>query len=177
MAAWPYGLEDLDRIGRGDAVPLEEEHHLADLALLRPGRGDALLPDRPDARDLAQPPGRLLDDLERLLAERLDQPLREDGPDPLDHAGAEVLLDAGDGGGNDGLVPLDLELLAELRVVGPPPVDAERLPGGETQDGADDGDGVGPAGDIQAGDDVLRLLADVGDAGDRPLDRRVGIGP
>jgi hypothetical protein len=34
------------------------------------------------------------------IAERLDQPLREDGPDALDHAGAEVFLNAGD---DDGL--------------------------------------------------------------------------
>ena len=97
------------------------------------------------------------------IAERLDQPLREDGPDALDHARPEVFL-------------IDLELLAVFRVVGPPPVDAERLPGGETQHGADDSDGVGLPGDIQASDDILRLLADVGDAGDCPLDRRVGVG-
>jgi hypothetical protein len=34
------------------------------------------------------------------IAERLDQPLREDGPDALDHARFEVFLNAGD---DDGL--------------------------------------------------------------------------
>ena len=72
---------------------------------------------------------------------------------------------------------LDLKLLAVLGVAGPVAMDAERLPGGQAQHGADDGDVVSFPGDLQAGHHVLRLLAHIRDPRHRPLDRRVGLGP
>ena len=52
------------------------------------------MPHRPDAIDVAQSFGRLFDDVEDSLAERFHQLLRINGADALDHAGAQVALDA-----------------------------------------------------------------------------------
>ncbi len=52
------GLEDLDRIGRGDAVALQEQHDLANLAAARPRpapiRSPPLWADAPEPRQGAQ---------------------------------------------------------------------------------------------------------------------------
>src|SRR5271170_2269854 len=77
-----------------DAVAVQENHDLAHDLLLRPGGSDASRPDGADASDLAHPVGLALDDVEHRLAECLDHFSSVDRPDPADHAGGEVLLDA-----------------------------------------------------------------------------------
>ncbi|HTR53831.1 MAG TPA: hypothetical protein VMJ10_24220, partial [Kofleriaceae bacterium] len=59
---------------------------------------------RADADHLGQPVRRRGDDLERVLAELLDDPLRERRPDPGEDFRAEKLLDPGGGLGRDHLV-------------------------------------------------------------------------
>ena len=73
---------------------LQEDHDLADRLLLGPGGDHPLLALRADAVELRQSLRLLFDDLEHLLAEGPDQLLGEVRADALDHAGAEVLLDA-----------------------------------------------------------------------------------
>jgi hypothetical protein len=55
----------------------------ADRLLIRPGGDDAVGPLRPDAVDLLQTLGLLLDDIEHRFAERPDQLLGIDRPDAL----------------------------------------------------------------------------------------------
>ena len=57
--------------------------------------GDLAGADRADPLDLAQPFGGPLDDVEHGGAEGRDQPAGVDRANTLDHAGAEVALDAG----------------------------------------------------------------------------------
>src|ERR1019366_2467828 len=79
---------------RADAVAVQENHDLADDLLFGPGVCDALGAHQTNASHLAQPVGLSLDDIEDLLAERLDHLLGVDRTDATDHAGAEVFLDA-----------------------------------------------------------------------------------
>ena len=62
-------------------------------------------------------------------------------------------------------------------MMGPATVEAERFPWCQAHHGADDGDGIGFPGDIQACYHILRLLAHVGDPGHRPFKRRVRLRP
>ena len=73
---------------------MQEHHDLADDLLVRPAGGDLLRPTSSDAADLLQARRRLLDDIEDASAEGLDQAAGVDGADALDHARAEVALDA-----------------------------------------------------------------------------------
>ena len=82
-------------------------------------RGHSLLALGSDAFQFQQPVRFLLDDVEDLLPEGTDQLFREVRADALDHAGAEVLLDALQGTGRDDPQVLGLELKAVLAVVGP----------------------------------------------------------
>ena len=116
---------NLDRIGRGNAVSLKKQHNRAYLALLIPGRLDLPDPLFADARYLRQLGRRLLDNVQRVLAELLDNPLRHDRPDALDHAGAEVFLDGGGGRRSHGFVALQLKLRSVLRVLDPLPKTAQ----------------------------------------------------
>ncbi len=100
------GLVDAHGARGADPVGLEKHHDLADDLLLGPGAGDPLLALGADALEFPQPFGVLLDDLEHRLAKGLDQLLREVRPDALDHARAQVLLDAVEGARrNDAQLP------------------------------------------------------------------------
>ena len=92
------GPEYPHRPRRADAVAVQEHHDLADHLLLGPGVGDPLRPHLADADHLAQPFRLGLDHVEDLLAERPDQLAGVDRADAPDHARAEILLDALDGG-------------------------------------------------------------------------------
>ena len=88
------GLVDAHRTGGADAMGLQKHHDLAHDLLLRPGAGHPLPALGPDALQLQQTFGLLLDDVEDLLAEGADQLAGEMRADALDHARAQVLLDA-----------------------------------------------------------------------------------
>jgi hypothetical protein len=123
------GLVDADGVGGGDAVGLEEDHHLLDLALPFPGPGDLGAALGADARDLRQPLRALLDHLQGRQPEGLHQAPGHDLADAGDEAGAEVALDAEDGGRCHRAVGGDAELAAELAVLLPGPLEAQALAG------------------------------------------------
>ena len=155
VAREPIGVlgHDLDGVGaiglvnpngtRGaDAVAVQEDHDLAHDLLLRPGSGDASRPDRANAIDLTHPIGLGLDDVEHRLAEGLDHFPGVDRPDPADHAGGEILLDALDGTRRRGAHETRLELLAMGPVVDPFPRGGDPFAGGDRRRVADDGDEI-----------------------------------
>ena len=117
----------------------------------------------------------LLDHPQGVETEGVNQPLGEDGADPLDQAGAEVPLDADEGSGGDRLVLVNVKLVAVLLVVGPGALEAKRFAGSQRGQVPDDGGQVPRSGNVQAGHHVLGLFIDVGDPLDRPLEG--GVGP
>jgi hypothetical protein len=117
------GLEDAHRARRPHPVAVQEHHDLAHDLLFRPRVPDALGAHRADALDLTQPLGRLLDDVEHLLAKRAHQLLRIHRPDATDHSRAEVALDAFDRSRRRNPQELRPELLPVGAIVHP-------LPGG-----------------------------------------------
>ena len=100
--------------------------------------------------DLAQAVRLGLDDVEHLLAERLDHLLGVDRADAADHAGAEVFLDAIDGGRRRGAHEARLELLAMGAVVDPFARCGDPLAGGDGGGVPDDGDQVAMAARLDA---------------------------
>ena len=144
------GLEDADRACGADAMAVQEDHDLAHDLLLGPGAGDALGAHRADAGHLAQPIGLGLDDVEHLLAERLDHLLGVDRADAADHPGTEILLDAVDGGRRRGAHEARLELLAMGAVVDPFARRGDPLAGGDHGGVADDGDQIAVAARLDA---------------------------
>ena len=86
----------------GDAVGHEEGHDRADGLLRGPRFADAGAALRAEILDLLKLGGTELDDVQDLLAEGGDALLRVDGADALDEAGAEELLDAVEGVGDEG---------------------------------------------------------------------------
>ena len=118
---------------RADAVALQEDHHLANLALLLPGRLDHQHPFGADPFDVVEALRLVFDDIEGLRAERKHDALGHFRPDPLDQPAAEVLLDAGGCGREDGGVALDLELPAILAVYGPLPLQSHVLARADAQ--------------------------------------------
>ena len=121
------GLEDAHRARGADPVRVQEQHDLADDLLVRPAPDDAPGALGADPVHLAQPLGLLLDDVEHGLAEGRDQPLGVDRADALDHAGAEVLLDALGRGRRGGPQEGGLELQAVRAVVDPGPAGVDEL--------------------------------------------------
>ena len=144
------GLEDAHRACRADAVAVQEDHDLPHDLLLGPGVGDALGAHRADAGHLAQAIGLRLDDVEHLLAERLDHLLGVDRADAADHPGAEIFLDAVDRGRRRGAHEARLELLAVGAVVDPFARRGDPLAGGDHRGVADDGDQVAVAARLDA---------------------------
>jgi hypothetical protein len=92
--ALAVGLVNPHRPAGADAVGVQEDHDLADDFLLRPGFIDALAALGADASYVLQPGGLLLDDVENLLAELLHELLGVYRANALDHAAAQILLDA-----------------------------------------------------------------------------------
>ena len=77
-----------------DTIAVQENHDLANDLLFCPGVGNALGAYQTNAGHLAQPFRLGLDDIENLLAERLDHLFGIDRSDASDHSGAEIFLDA-----------------------------------------------------------------------------------
>ena len=113
-----------------------------------------------DAVDFAQALGRLLDDVEHRRAEGLDQPAGIDRADALDHARAEVALDAGQGGRRRDLDEHGPELPAVFAIGDPVAGGGGVLAGGDTRRVADQRDQVALAPDLQAqhAEAVLRVV-------------------
>src|ERR1017187_6884063 len=91
-------LVDADSPAGADSLRMEEHHDVADDLLFRPGRFDPAPPLGPNAFHFLEADGIVLDDVENLLAELENQLPRISRPDALDHAAAQVLLDALIGG-------------------------------------------------------------------------------
>ena len=120
-------------------MAVQEQHDLADHLLLGPAAADALGALGPDAGDLPQALGALLDGVEHGLAERLDQLAGVDRADALDHAGAEIALDALQRGRRGGLEEGGLELQPVGAVVDPGARGLDELAGADRGRGADHG--------------------------------------
>jgi hypothetical protein len=113
------GLEDPHRPRGAHPVAVQEQHDLADHLLLRPALHDLLGALGPDPDHLPQALRVLLDRGEHALGERLDQLAGVDASDALDHAGAEIALDALEGGRRGGREKGGLELEPVGAVVDP----------------------------------------------------------
>ena len=100
-------------------MAVQEQHDLADHLLLGPAAADPLGALGPDAGDLLETLGRLLDGVEHGRSEGLHQLAGVDRADALDHAGAEIALDAFQRGRRGGLEEGGLELQPMGAVVHP----------------------------------------------------------
>jgi hypothetical protein len=105
----------------------------ADHLRLGPAVLDALGALGADAGDLAQALGVLLDGVEHRLAEGLDQLVGVDRADALDHARAEILLDALQRGRRGGAEEGGLELQAVDAVGDPGARGLDELAGAKRQ--------------------------------------------
>ncbi len=133
------GLEDARGAQGAEAVRVQEQHDVAHRALLAPGGGDPLGKAAADALHLAQPVRAALDDLEHLVAEGLDQLAGQRPADALDHARAEVGLDAFERARRHDAQGLRAELEAEARIGLPAAVGADHLAGRHRRACADHG--------------------------------------
>ena len=121
-----------------------------------------------DAVHVLQAGGLLLDDVENLLAELLHQLLRVNGADALDHAAAQILLDALPGGGRGAVEHVGAELEAKLPVLDPAALGGHPLPGADRSQGADHGDQVAVPFGLHLEHRPAVLLVEEGDALDQP---------
>ena len=106
---------------------LEPEHDVAELRLCSIRGRDLLDGLLADARDLAEPVRRLLDDGQRLLAELLHDALGQSGPDAVDDAGGQEALDALGARRRLDAEARDLELLPEALMCRPVATQAQLL--------------------------------------------------
>ena len=97
---------------------------------------------------LPQALGALLDRVEHVLAERLDQLLGVDRPDALDHAGAQVPLDALECGRRGGAQEGGLELVPVGPVVDPCAGGVDELAGADRGGSTEHGDQIALAADL-----------------------------
>jgi hypothetical protein len=153
-------------------VAVQEQHDLTDHLLVGPALDDALGALGADPGHLGlQALGCLLDHVEHGLAEGLDQPLGVDGPDALDHARAEILLDALPRGRRGCPEERGLELQAVRAVVDPGAARLHELASADRRLGANDGHEVALATNLdpQHAKAVLRVV--VGHPLDQPGER------
>src|ERR1035441_4765708 len=106
----PVSLVDADSPAGADSLGMKEHHDVADDLLLGPGRFDSSAPLGPNAFHFLQADRIVLDDVEDLLAELENQFPGVNRPDALDHAAAQVLLDALVGGRGRAVEKLSAEL-------------------------------------------------------------------
>ena len=156
-------------------MALQEHHDLADGLLLGPGLDHLRLALGADAIELLQPLGGLLDHLKHRLAEGLDQLLGKVRADALDHAGAEILLDAFERGGRNDPQVIGLELQAMGLVVDPPAEGFDEFAGGDGGSSAHDGEEIALALDLHPQHTEAALLAMEGDALDGAREALAGL--
>jgi hypothetical protein len=170
----PVALEDPRRELPARAVRLQEHHDVADGALLLPRADDGVRPRAPEACDLAQPLGVLVQHAQRVEPEARDDALRGDAADPLDEPGAEVLLDARERARGELGHARRAELLAVVPIHLEDATRSDARPDGHARERADDREPVLAPGhrdldDAEAGLGVLeRHALDL--AFDRDLD-------
>ena len=169
-------LVDARRERGRDAVALQEDHHLAHLALRAPGRADGARARRPDARHLADAARVAVQDLQRLDAEAIDDARRELGPDALDQPRAEIAAQALDRLRARPRCSASTRNWSPKRaVVSKRPDTRSTAPAGMPDQAADDGDDVAAALELQARDGERAVAARVDEALDGPLQRRLGV--
>ena len=163
-------LEDLRGVPGTDAVTLQEDHHLTDLLLVRPGfpnHTDAFLAD---AVNLTKTLDRLFDHIKGLFSKGFHDPLRHDRADALDESRSEILLDACNGGWNQGLVADYFELLPELWMGRPFAGCMEHLPWHGCHEISDRGDKLTEALYLQTSNSETCLVIVEGDPFDLTLE-------
>ena len=129
--ALTVGFVDAHRPAGAHAVAVQKNHDLADDLLFRPRILYPLPAFRADAIQFLQPRRLGFDHVENLLAELMHQLLGVDRADALDHAAAQIFLDALLGcrrGAGEHLGP---ELKAELPVLYPAAFRRHPLPGAD----------------------------------------------
>ena len=129
-------------------MAVQEQHDLADHLLVSPATADSLGTLRPDPVHLPQALGALLDRVEHALGERLDQLLGVDRSDALDHAGAQVPLDALERGRRGSAQEGGLELEPVGPVVHPRAGGVDELAGGDRGGSTEHGDQIALAADL-----------------------------
>ena len=110
--ALAIGLPDLERDAVGDAVLLQEEHRVAQVALLRHESGDLAGLSLADPLHFRQPLGLLVHDPQRLVAEHLNDPCRQSLSNALNRAGRQIAQHSLRVLRRDHAIGVHLELLA-----------------------------------------------------------------
>ena len=118
-------LIDTDGEGSADIVRLEELHQIAHALMLGPTLDDGHQLLLGDAGNFQQTLRLLIENPERIFAERLDDARRDALADALDQPGGQIQLDALGGGGEQAFKGIHLHLPAEAGVVHPPALDAQ----------------------------------------------------
>ena len=113
-------LIDTDGEGSADIVRLEELHQIAHALMLGPTLDDGHQLLLGDAGNFQQTLRLLIENPERIFAERLDDARRDALADALDQPGGQIQLDALGGGGEQAFKGIHLHLPAEAGVVHPP---------------------------------------------------------
>src|ERR1017187_3094341 len=113
------GLVNAHRPAGADPVGMEEYHDVSDDLLLGPRLLDPLPAPGADALDFLQSRGLRLNHVENLFTKLLHQLLGIDRADALDHAAAQIFLDAFLGRGRGAVQHLGPELEAELPILHP----------------------------------------------------------
>ena len=143
---------------RADAVALEKNHHLADLALFVPGSLD--LPDAfwSHPKHLVQLIRVFVDNRQRIGAELTHDAFGGYRSNPLDQAAAQVFLDTGGCGRQYGGVAFYFELAAMLDMNRPFPFDADMLADTDAQHVPDDSNFIVLVVGNQPGDGIAGFL-------------------
>jgi len=142
----PVPFVDSSGVRRAHAVGLQEDHDVADAALLAPCRlngGDA---HAAEPGNFMQPAGFLLDDAQRVELEARHELARHDRPDAAYQPGSQELLDADERRGRDRQEGLDAELASVAAIFHPAPLQSKRLPGLDPRQIADHGHRLRAAG-------------------------------
>src|ERR1039458_2802501 len=136
----PVGLIDTDSPAGADSLGMKEHHDVADDLLLGPGSFDSSSPLGPNAFHFLEADRVVLDDVEDLLAKLSNQFPGVNRPNALDHAAAQVLLDALVGGRGRAVEKLSAELEAEIPVADPTALGGHPFAGTDRGQRPDDGD-------------------------------------
>ena len=136
------GLEDPHGARGADTMAMQKQHDLADHLLFGPAVSNPQGALGSDAGDLLKTFRRLRDDVEHVHPKGLHQLAGVDRADALDHAGAEIALDAFQRGGRGGLEEGRLELQPMGTVVQPNARGLDELAGADGCRGTDHRDQI-----------------------------------
>jgi hypothetical protein len=134
--------------GCADAVSPQEDHELPDVFLVLPGFANLIEAVPADAVDLKKTLGMVVDDFKGARSKAADNALGHDRPNPSDQPGTQVFTDSLDGIGQNRLIAVDLELLAEARVESPGTLHAQYFAWGYGDEIAHHTDGILASGDL-----------------------------